>query len=103
MTSVRENEEKSNTIQPPLLCFSHLQLASGPLVLLRTLNSVTVQDLRKTYMLVNHLFLALVVIIMLFLMITVIGKLIQEKFQSLMEILKSSPGGKPTSTVISWA
>jgi len=25
------------------------------------------------------------------------------KFQSLMEILKSSPGGKPTSTITSWA
>jgi len=31
------------------------------------------------------------------------NKLTQEKFQSLMEILKSFPSGKPTSTVISWA
>jgi len=69
---------------------------------LRTLNSVTVQDLRKTC-LVNHLFLVLVVTIMLYLMITVIRKLTQEKFQSSMEILKSSHGGKPTSTVISCA
>jgi len=25
VTSVGENEEKANTIQPPFLCFSHLQ------------------------------------------------------------------------------
>jgi len=36
-------------------------------------------------------------------MITVIRKLTQEKLQSSMEILKSSLGAKPTSTVISWA
>jgi len=34
--------------------------------------------------------------------IMVIRKLILVKFQSLMEILKSSLGGKPTSTVMSW-
>jgi len=34
---------------------------------------------------------------------TVIRKLTLEKFQSSMEILKSSHGGKPTSTIISWA
>jgi len=39
----------------------------------------------------------------LFLMIMVVRKLIQKKFQSLMEILKSFPGGKPTSTIIPWA
>jgi len=30
VTSVGENEEKANIIQPPFLCFSHLQLGSGP-------------------------------------------------------------------------
>jgi len=35
-------------------------------------------------------------------MITMIRKMTHEKFQSSMEILKSSLGGKPTSTVISW-
>ena len=39
-------------------------------------------------------FLNLVVIIMMYLMITVIRKLTQEKFQISMEILKSSLGGK---------
>jgi len=95
-------KKKLTQFNPPFLCFYHLQLVSRALVLLRTLNSVTVQDLRKTC-LVNYLFLVLVVIIMMYLMITVIRKLTQEKFQSLMEILKSSLGGKPTSTVISWA
>jgi len=65
MTLVGEKEEKDNTIQPPFLCFSYLQFVSRALVLLRTLNSVTVQDLRKTC-LVNHLFLVLVLIIMLY-------------------------------------
>jgi len=101
VTSVGENEEKANTIQPPLLVFLSPSIGIRALVLMRTLNSVIVQDMRKTYLVVNHLFLALVFIIMLFLMIMVIRKLIQEKFQSLMEILKSSLGGKPTSTVIS--
>ena len=27
MTSVGENEEKTNTIQPPFLCFSHLHIS----------------------------------------------------------------------------
>jgi len=34
VTSVGEKEEKANTIQPPFLCFSHLQLCP------RELNSV---------------------------------------------------------------
>jgi len=37
-----------------------------------------------------------------YLMITMTRKLTQERFLSLMEILKSSHGGKPTSTFISW-
>jgi len=102
MISVGEKEEKANTIQPPLLVFFSPSIGIRALVPLRTLNSVTVQDLRKTS-LVNHLFLVLVVIIMLYFMITVITKLTQEEFQSSMEILKSSLGGKPTSTVTSWA
>jgi len=32
VTSVGEKEEKANTIQPPFLCFSHLQLVSRALV-----------------------------------------------------------------------
>jgi len=33
VTSVGENEEKANTIQPPFLCFSHLQLVSRALTI----------------------------------------------------------------------
>jgi len=84
VTSVGENEEKANTIQPPpLLVFFSPSIGIRAMVLLRTLNSVTVQDL-------------IMVILMLFLMIMVIRKLIHEKFQSSMEIQKSSLGGKPT-------
>jgi len=31
-------EQKANTIQPPLLCFSHLQLVSEPGYVVITLN-----------------------------------------------------------------
>ena len=87
MTSVGKTKKKpTQLVLEPWFCWEHL----------------IVQDLRKIC-LVNHLFLVLVVIIMMYLMITVIRKLTQEKFQSSMVILKSSPGGKPTSTVISWA
>jgi len=58
-------EENETTIQPPLLCFSHLQLVSRAFVLLSAPNSVTYQDLRKTCLLVNLLFLVLVEIIVL--------------------------------------
>jgi len=39
---------------------------------------------------------------MMFHMAMVTRKLTLVKFQSLMEILKNSLGGKPTSTVMSW-
>jgi len=51
VTLVGENEEKANTIQPPFLCFSHLQLVSEPWFVVLTLNSVIEKDLRKTYLL----------------------------------------------------
>jgi len=50
-----------------------------------------------------YVLLVLVVIITLYSMIIVKRKLTQGRFLSLMEILKSFLGGKPTSTVISWA
>jgi len=62
MTSVGENEEKANTIQPPSCVFLTFNwyLESWSIVL--TLNSVTEKDLIKTCLLKNP-FLVLVLLI----------------------------------------
>jgi len=102
MTSVGENEEKANTIQSPPSCvFLTFNWYLKPWSIVLTLNSVTEKDLRKT-VLVKTPLLVRTTTTMLFYMIMVTRKLTLVKFQSLMEILKNSLGGKPTSTVMSW-
>jgi hypothetical protein len=99
--SLGENEEKTNTIQPPSCVFLTFNWNLEPWSVVLTLNSVTEKDMRKTC-LVKALLLDLGTTMLCYMIMVTTRNLTLEKFLSSMEILKNFLGGKPTSIAMSW-